>query len=188
MRNSTRKAIAAIYSQIELLHKLLLSAQSVKDELKKATEELDVFDKSNLDLFDKLHDFMENFKAWFALVAILVAGSVDFFLFKNAISVISGQGYFSSILKVVVPFFLILLEIIVSYVCLTKKRDGEWTSWASNLLQYFIFGILFAFCVSSCASILPTYNQDIDGSRIVFYLGNLTYQFVLLASSILLQV
>ncbi len=185
LKQSTEREMALVFAAIEsLFNTFLRGKELVSVHPTNAIQELD---SNNPDYVDILNDQQEQIKIWCWLIVILLAGCVDYLLFSAAISIICVQFQLPLILKWIVPFFLIALEVIVSYVCIINERSGEWKGWFSKLVKYFVFGILIGLAIVACLNALLGYRESLDGSFIPFSIVTILYQTLLLIASILLH-
>ena len=185
LKQSVEREMALVFKAIENLFGTFLRGKELVNIY--PTNAIQELDSNHPDYVDILNDHQEQIKVWCWLIVILLAGCVDYLLFSAAISIICIQFQLPHLLKWIVPFFLIALEVIVSYICIINERSGEWKGWFSKLVKYFVFGILIGFTIVACLNSLIGYRESLDGSFIPFSIVTILYQSLLLIASILLH-
>ena len=187
--HSAQKEHSSISRFIENMLDLLLACKARDEKTKKSKDRLKQLDESNPEYREILHDKRENNKMLLYIIVASLSVFIDFFLLYNALTIMCSQFNLPGILKILLPIFLVVVEIGVSYFSALKQQSGEYTSWLSKYLQYFVIAILIAFSLMIISFALQGYNPQFDGkSYLHFLLSSTITQIVLLIPSVLLHI
>jgi len=178
----------AIHRLIEYLLEIFLVCKSTNEAIQTLKEQRQALDDNNPEYAADREDKRESMKMSWRLVIIILSIGVDFLLSIQAISILTDKFDLPSILKWVVPTFLIVTEIGISYFQILHQRDGGKGSWVVRNVQYFVLVILAAFSILVIVFTAQTYDASIDNiSFIAFITGTIALQIALLVGSIMLH-
>lgn len=189
IKHSTSTAEQTIIRLIEALLHLFTVCKSRNEEITKLKADRDSLDENNPDFHEIVEDRRENNKMNWRIVIMCLSICVDFFLLYNAMTILCEQFGLPGFLKIIVPAFLIIVEVGVSYFSAIQQRSGEPSSWLSRNLQYFVLLILIGFSVLVIMYSIQGYNAALDGMSFQSFLtGTIVLQVALLISSIMLHI
>lgn len=190
-RLDAKKAIIIIQKLIKELLKVFLFCKSKIQELSKLRNDLETLDKDNPEYREILKNQRENTKMIMLLVVLILSFFVDFLLLQEALIILCDQFGWSAYIKFIIPIFLIILEVAISYFAILESRneDEDNQSTIGRNLQYLLIPILVGFSLISLFYHLQSYNSEIDGASLLTYMSfNVIIQIGLLITSIMLHI
>jgi glucan phosphoethanolaminetransferase (alkaline phosphatase superfamily) len=187
--HSAQIMLSKIERMIEKLLRLFLLIKVNIEKLKELGIKLTSLDGSNPEYFAMLNDRRENNKMFLYIFVTFLSVFIDFFLLFNALTILCTEFNLPGFIKIVIPIFLVIVEIGVSYFSILKQRSGEDSSLITKYLQYFVIGILIAFSCLIVSYSVRGYNPQFDGKSFMnFLLSSAIVQIILLIPSIMLHI
>ncbi|MBK6484083.1 MAG: hypothetical protein IPG01_13365 [Chitinophagaceae bacterium] len=186
--HSANIAQQTIFRLVEKLLNLFTMCKSLNEEIAALKEKLSVLDQTNPDFFEILEDRRESTKMSWRFIIIFLSMCIDFFLLYNGMTILCHQFGWPVILKILIPAFLIVTEIGISYFSIIQNRSGEGSSWIIRNLQYFVLVILVALTFLVILYSAQEYSETVDGvSFLTFFTGTVIIQISLLVASLMLH-
>jgi len=134
-------------------------------------------------------DTRESNKKALRVIVMFLSVAIDFFLLYDAITILCERSNWPNYLKYLIPGFLILLEVLVSYFALIRQRDGESDKWIGRNSKYLVLLVIVPLSVLAMVYSIQAYDALVDKvSYTAFITGVLAGQLVFLIPSILLHV
>jgi len=178
-----------IHRLIESLFHLFTLGKATSEELNKLTEKLRLLDTGNSDYAGINGDKRENIKIWWRMLIIVLSIGVDFLLTYQAIAILNTWFNFPRILQFLVPVFLIVVELGISYFQILNQRNGEHSSWFVRKAPYLVIIILLGLTILVIVYSVQSYNVSTDKMSFgAFVISTLLFQIILFIASLLLHI
>ena len=182
-----KSAVENMHRFIERLYAMFITCRNTNDTITSSKDSLEQLEQANEEYVPLLHDRREIMRMKWRIAIIFLSAGVDYLLSSNAMPIIVEKFSMPLILSYAVPFFLIGIEIAISYFQSLRQRSASEESFFLNHLQYVVLIVLVSLTVLVVMFSLQSYNQTLDGPFIPYLIGTVAFQVALLAASIMLH-